>query len=308
MPFSECKKIWMNGEIIDWQDAKIHVMSHVIHYGTGIFEGIRCYNTVRGPAVFRLNAHLRRFYDSARTYFMEIPFTREEITQGIIDIISANEFKDCYIRPLVFFGYSSLGVHPKKCPIEVAIGVWPWGAYLGEGGLEKGIRVTISPWTKYHSSMLPTVAKACGQYLNSYLSVREANNKGYQEAVLLDREGDISEGSGENVFVIRGGKIYTNDPSSSILLGITRGSVIKIAEDLGYEVTVRKLSRGELFISDEIFFTGTAAEVTPIVEVDDRPVGDGKRGPVTKAIQERFFEIVEGKREEYDDWLTFVKK
>ena len=307
MSFSDVKKIWMNGKIIDWQDAKIHVMSHVIHYGTGVFEGIRCYNTVRGSAIFRLDAHLRRMCDSARVYMMEMPYTREEITGAIIELIKANGFKDCYIRPIAYYGYDTLGVHPKKCPVEMAIAVWPWGAYLGEGGLEKGIRVTISPWTKYHSSMLPTVAKACGQYLNSYLSVREAQNKGFQEAVLLDREGDVSEGSGENVFVVRGGRIYTNDPSSSILLGITRGAVIQIAKDLGYDVTIRKLSRGELFISDEIFFTGTAAEVTPVVEVDSRRVGNGMRGPVTKAIQDRFFEIVQGKREEYDDWLTFIK-
>lgn len=307
MSFEMCKKIWMNGKIIDWADAKIHVMSHVVHYGTGVFEGMRCYNTQRGSAVFRLDAHLRRLYDSAKVYMMEIPYSREELSGAIFDLIKANEFKDCYIRPIVYFGYKSLGVHPKECPVEASIGVWPWGAYLGEGGLEKGIRVTISPWTKYHSSMLPTVAKACGQYLNSYLSVREATNKGFQEAVLLDREGDISEGSGENVFVVRGGKVYTNDPSSSILLGVTRGAVIQIAKDLGYEVIVRKLSRGELFISDEIFFTGTAAEVTPIVEVDFRKVGEGKRGPVTKRIQERFFEIVQGKRPEYDNWLFFVK-
>lgn len=307
MSFSDVKKIWMNGKIMDWQDAKIHVMSHVIHYGTGVFEGIRCYNTVRGSAIFRLDAHLRRMCDSAHVYMMEMPYSREEITSAIFELIQANGFKDCYIRPIVYYGYDTLGVHPKKCPIEMAIAVWPWGAYLGEGGLEKGIRVTISPWTKYHSSMLPTVAKACGQYLNSYLSVREAQNKGFQEAVLLDREGDISEGSGENVFVVRGGRIYTNDPSSSILLGITRGAVIQIAKDLGYDVTIRKLSRGELFISDEIFFTGTAAEVTPVVEVDNRRVGSGMRGPVTKAIQDRFFEIVQGKRAEYDDWLTFIK-
>lgn len=307
MSFETCKKIWMNGKIIDWADAKIHVMSHVVHYGTGVFEGMRCYNTVRGPAVFRLDAHLRRLFDSAKAYLMEIPYTREELSAAVFDIIKANEFKDCYIRPIVYFGYKSLGVHPRECPIDVALGVWPWGAYLGEGGLEKGIRVTISPWTKYHSSMLPTVAKACGQYLNSYLSVREATNKGFQEAILLDREGDISEGSGENVFIVRGGRIYTNDPSSSILLGITRGSVIQISKDLGYDVTIRKLSRGELFISDEIFFTGTAAEVTPVVDVDLRKVGDGKRGPITKKIQDRFFEIIQGKRPEYDNWLFFVK-
>lgn len=307
MSFSECKKIWMNGKLVDWQNATIHVMSHVIHYGTGVFEGMRCYKTVKGSAIFRLDAHLRRLFDSARVYMMDIPYTREELTQAIRETIIANGFEDCYIRPIIYYGYSSLGVHPKKCPIEVTIGVWPWGAYLGEGGLDKGIRVTISPWTKYHSSMLPTVAKACGQYLNSYLSVREAQNKGYQEAILLDRQGDVSEGSGENVFLVRGGKVYTNDPSSSILLGVTRGAVIQIAQDLGYDVHIRKLSRGELFISDEIFFTGTAAEVTPIVEVDNRIVGDGKRGPVTKTIQDRFFEIVAGKREEYNHWLTFVR-
>lgn len=307
MALKDVKKIWMNGKIINMEDAKIHVLSHCIHYGTGIFEGMRCYDTERGSAVFRLDAHLRRFFDSANTYMIGIPYSREEIKQAIFDIIKANDFKSCYIRPIVYYGFKTLGVHPNSCPVEMVIAVWPWGSYLGEKGLEEGIKVMISPWRKYHSSMFPTVAKACGQYLNSYLSVLEARNKGFEEAILLDAEGDISEGSGENIFVVRGEVIYTNDPSSSILLGITRGSIIKIAEDLGYEVVIRKMSRGELFISDEIFFTGTAAEVTPVVEIDKRNVGNGKKGPITDAIQKRFFEIVKGKRPEYDKWLSFVK-
>jgi len=307
MALKDVKKMWMNGKIINLEDAKIHVLSHSLHYGTGVFEGIRCYETVRGPAIFRLDAHLRRFFDSAKTYFINIPYSREEIKSAIIDIIKANDFRSCYIRPIVYYGFSNLGVHPNSCPVEVAIAVWPWGSYLGDKGLEDGIRVTISSWRKYHSSMLPTIAKACGQYLNSYLSVVEAKQKGYVEGILLDSEGDISEGSGENVFLVRGGVIYTNDPSSSILLGITRGSVIKIARDLGYEVVIRKMSKGELFISDEIFFTGTAAEVTPVVEIDERIVGNGKKGPVTDDIQKRFFEIVNGKRPEYDEWLTFIE-
>jgi len=305
-PFDNVEKIWMNGEIIDWKDAKIHVMSHALHYGTGIFEGVRCYNTERGPAIFRLDAHLRRFFDSANIYQISLPYTREEIKKAVIDIILENGFKDCYIRPIAFFGYNSLGVFPNACPIEVVIGVWPWGAYLGEDALNNGIKIMISNWTKYHSSMLPTVAKGCGSYLNSYLCVLEARNKGFEEGIMLDSAGDVSEGSGENVFIIRGGVIYTNDPSSSILLGITRGAALKIAEDLGYKVMIRKLSRGEFFVSDEVFFTGTAAEITPIVEVDHRPVGNGKKGPITTAIQERFFEIIQGKRPEYDNWLTFI--
>jgi len=307
MALKDVKKIWMNGEIINMEDAKIHVLSHCIHYGTGVFEGIRCYDTERGPAIFRLKAHLRRFFDSAKSYMINMPYSREEVKQAIIDIIKSNGLKSCYIRPIVYYGFDTLGVHPNSCPVEMAIAVWPWGSYLGEKGLEEGIKVTISPWRKYHSSMLPTVAKGCGHYLNSYISVVDARNKGYEEAILLDAYGDISEGSGENIFVVRGGVIYTNDPSSSILLGITRGAAVKIAEDLGYRVVVRKISRGELFISDEIFFTGTAAEVTPVVEIDDRVIGDGKKGPITDAIQKRFFDIVKGKLPEYDEWLTFLK-
>ena len=307
MGLTDVKKIWMNGEIINLEDAKIHVLSHSLHYGTGVFEGIRCYDTERGPSIFRLDAHLRRFFDSAKTYMIKMPYTREEVKKAIMDIIKVNNLKSCYIRPLAYYGMHGLGVHPNSCPVEMVIAVWPWGSYLGDKGLEEGIKVTVSSWRKYHSSMLPTVAKACGQYLNSYLSVLEARQKGFLEGILLDAEGDISEGSGENIFLVRGGLVCTNDPSSSILLGITRGAVIRIAEDLGYQVVIRKMSRGELFISDEIFFTGTAAEVTPVVEVDERIVGSGRKGPVTDAIQKRFFEVVNGKRPEYDDWLTFVE-
>ncbi len=307
MALRDVKKIWMNGEIINMEDAKIHVLSHCIHYGTGIFEGIRCYDTERGAAIFRLKAHLRRFFDSANTYMIKMPYTREEVRQAIFDVIRANDLKSCYIRPIVYYGFDGLGVHPNTCPVEMTVAVWPWGSYLGEKSLEEGIKVTISPWRKYHSSMFPTVAKACGQYLNSYLSIVEAQNKGYKEAILLDNEGDVSEGSGENIFIIRGDVIYTNDPSSSILLGITRGAAVKIAEDMGYKVVIRKISKGELFISDEIFFTGTAAEITPIVEIDNRKVGNGKKGPITDAIQKRFFDIVNGRLPEYDEWLTFVK-
>ena len=306
MAFDASKKIWVNGRILDWADATIHVMSHVVHYGTGFFEGIRCYDTTRGRAVFRLEAHLRRFCDAFNVYGMEQPYTRDQFREAILEVVRVNEFRACYIRPVAYYGYGTLGVYPTNCPVEVAVGAWPWGAYLGGDALETGIKVMISSWTKYHSSMLPTIGKGCGQYMNSYLSVSDARSKGYQEAILLDKYGDVSEGSGENIFIVRGGTIYTNDPSSSILLGITRGAVIQIAEDLGYKVMIRKISRGELFISDEVFFTGTAAEVTPVVEVDCRKVGDGTQGTITHAIQERFFEIVRGERPEYDQWLTFI--
>ena len=291
---------------MNWEDCTTHVMSHGLHYGTGIFEGIRCYETKRGRAIFRLDAHLRRFSDSAGIYHMDLPYSRDELRDVIYELIKQNEFQDCYIRPLAYFGYNSLGVFPQGCPLEVVIGVWPWGAYLGEEGLEKGIKVMVSSWKKYNSSMMPTVGKACGQYMNSYLCVSDARNKGYDEAIMLDSHGDVSEGSGENIFIVRGDNIYTNDPASSILLGITRGSAIKIAEDLGYTVTIRKISRGELYIADEVFFTGTAAEVTPVIEIDNRPVGDGAKGKVTSAIQKRFFEIVKGERDDYDQWLDFV--
>jgi branched-chain amino acid aminotransferase len=306
MTFDKSKWVWRNGTVVPWVDATTHVSSHALHYGSGVFEGIRCYETSDGPAVFRLEEHLERFYQSAATHGMAIPYQREELSEAICELIERNGFSACYVRPLCYYGSGSLGLHPGKCPIEVVILVWPWDAYLGADGLENGARVTVSPWMKFHSDMMPTTAKACGQYINSILAVREAVSRGFDEALLLDVDGNIAEGSGENLFVVKDGTILTNDHKSSILLGITRDAVIRIAEDLGYEVTVGPISIDDLVQSDEAFFTGTAAEVTPIREVDGTLINEGHPGEITKQLQKTFFAATAGEHERYRDWLTFV--
>jgi len=306
MSFDQTKWIWRNGEIIPWADANTHLSAHALHYGTGVFEGMRCYATDQGPAVFRLDAHLDRLYNSAAVYGLEIPYGPEELTDAIAEVIRLNEFDSCYVRPLCYYGSSTLGVHPAKCPVEVAILTWPWAAYLGDAGLERGVRVTVSPWLKFHSQMMPTTAKACGQYLNSMLAVRDAVSRGFDEAILLDKDGCIAEGSGENLFLVVDGKVVTNDERHSILLGITRDAVIRIAADLGYEVIVRAIRLEEMLKADEAFFTGTAAEVTPICEVDGTVIGSGGRGPITQIIQEAFFAATSGRDERYKDWLHVV--
>lgn len=308
MSFEQTEWVWMNGRVVRWQDATLHVSSHALHYGSGVFEGIRCYETVDGPALFRLDAHLDRLYTSAAFYSMPIPYSQGEISDAITEVIERNGFRGCYVRPIVYYGSSTLGVHPRDCPIEVAILVWPWAAYLGDEGLERGVRVKVSPITKFHSRMMPTIAKACGGYINSMLAVREAMAAGYDEALLLDERGNVAEGSGENLFVVRGGRLLTNDEHSSILLGVTRDAVIEIARGLGYEVEVGVIRLDDLITADEAFFTGTAAEVTPIRELDDTPIGKGGRGPVTEAIQQRFFDAVLGRDPRYRDWLHFVGK
>src|SRR5215210_6268579 len=279
----------MDGDVIPWLNATTHVSSHALHYGSGVFEGMRCYETVEGPAIFRLDAHLERLYSSAAIYGIEIPYTREELTEGICEVIRRNGFDSCYVRPICYYGSGSLGVHPRACPVEVVILAWPWSAYLGAEGLERGVRVTVSPWRKFQSRMMPTTAKACGQYLNSILAVRDAVSRGYAEALLLDADGRLAEGSGENLFIVRDRQLLTNDERHSILLGITRDAVLRIARDLGYSVEVGKLHLEDLLSADEAFFTGTAAEVTPISEVDGTRIGRGTRGPVTDEIQQVFF-------------------
>jgi branched-chain amino acid aminotransferase len=306
MSFDQSKWVWMNGRVIPWQDATTHVSTHALHYGSGVFEGIRCYETPDGPAIFRLSAHLDRLYNSARVHGIDIPYTPSELSEGICELIERNEFRSCYVRPLCYFGSSSLSLHPAKCPVEVAILTWPWAPYLGAAGLENGVRITVSPWKKFHSEMMPTTAKACGQYINSILAVREAVSRGFDEALLLDVDGHIAEGSGENLFIVRKGELLTNDERHSILMGITRNAVIQIARDLGYEVTSRALSLEDLANADEAFFTGTAAEVTPIREVDGVLINGGQRGPVTQDIQRVFFSAVAGHDERYRDWLHFV--
>jgi len=296
----------MNGEVVPWTGATVHVSAHTLHYGSGVFEGIRCYETENGPAVFRLDEHLDRLYSSAAVYGMEVPYSKDELGAAVCQTIGLNGFSSCYVRPICYHGSASLAVHPRNCPVEVVILVWPWSAYLGEAGLEKGVRVTVASWAKFHSRMLPTTAKGCGGYLNSMLAARQAANLGYDEALLLDEHGNIAEGSGENLFLVREGRLMTNDERSSILLGITRDSVIEIARDLGYEVDVGTLTLEDLLSADEAFFTGTAVEVTPVREVDGNLIGRGTRGPVTSIIQREFFAATSGLNDAYRNWLRLV--
>jgi branched-chain amino acid aminotransferase len=303
MSFENVKWVWKNGEIIPWADATVHISAHALHYGSGVFEGIRCYETEFGPAVFRLPEHLDRFHASAAAYNFDIPYSNEELTEAVCALIERNEFTSCYIRPIFFMGSGTLGLHPGKCAPETAVLVWPWGSYLGAEGLERGVKITVSPWRKFHSSMMPTTAKGCGQYLNSILAVQDAFSRGYDEGLLLDMHGSLAEGSGENLFIIKDGRVTTNKADDSILMGITRDAAIQIARELGYEVSEKSLELDDLLNADEAFFTGTAAEVTPIRQVDETIIGEGRRGPVTKHIQDTFFEIVSGRDPRFRKWL-----
>ena len=306
-PKDEKGKIWYNGKFIDWWEAKIHVMSHVVHYGTSIFEGIRCYNTQQGPAIFRLKEHARRFFDSAKIYRLKIPFSQDEIFQACIDVIKINELKSAYIIPIVFRGYNKLGVDPTECPIETAIAVMDWGRYLGEDAIINGVDVKISAWQRMHPNTFPSLAKAGANYMNSQLIKMEALVDGYAEGIALNSRGLVSEGSGENIFIIRDEQIFTPPLSSSILPGITRDSVFKISQEFGYNVIETEIPREMLYIADELFFSGTAAEISPIRSVDKIVVGEGKRGPITEKIQTRFFDILESGNDGDYGWLTFVK-
>ncbi len=303
---NKTEKIWMDGRFVNWDDAKIHIMTHTLHYGLGAFEGIRCYYTPRGPAIFRLDEHVKRLFNTAHIFLIDIPFTEDEIKKAIIDTIKINKLKECYIRPLVYIGYGAMGLYPKGNPVNVAISAWPWGAYLGEEGLEKGIRVKVSSFIRNHVNSNMSRGKVCGYYVNSQIAKKEAISCGYDEALLLDTEGYVSEGSGENIFIVRNGILKTT-PLTSILEGITRDSIITIAKDFKIEVREEKFTRDEVYIADEAFFTGTAAEVTPIRELDGRTIGDGKRGRITKKLQSAFFDIVKGKNKKYNSWLTYIK-
>ncbi len=305
MPIKKVDKIWMNGKLVDWDDAKIHVLSHVVHYGSSWFEGIRCYDTKRGPAIFRLDAHLRRLYDSTKMYRAPIPYTPAQLEEGIKETIRANRMKACYIRPVVYRGYGDMGVNPLSCPVDVMIAVWEWGAYLGGGALDNGIDVCVSSWSRSAPNTFPSMAKAGGNYLNSQLIKMEALLAGYAEGIALDACGNVSEGSGENIFLVRDKIFYTPPVSAAILPGITRLCVIRLAEDLGYKVVEGAIPREMLFIADEVFFTGTAAEVTPIRSVDKIPVGDGMPGPITLQLQQSFFDIVQHANDKYG-WLKFI--
>ena len=287
----ETEKIWMNGELVDWADAKIHIGTHALHYGSGVFEGVRCYDTPRGPAVFRLGDHFQRLHNSAQLLYMQIPYSVAELTDACNDLLAANALPECYIRPIAFYGYGQLGVAARDNPVEVAIMSWPWGAYLGDDALRNGIRAKISSWQRIGANVIPHVSKATGVYINSLLAVTEANNAGYDEAILLTGEGTVADGSGENIFVVRDGVLYTPDLATGILPGITRNSIIELADDLGYSVVEKALIRSDLYLADEVFMCGTAAEVTPLRSIDDHEIGVGE---VTRAIQNAYLDTVRG--------------
>ncbi len=306
MPLPQCDKIWFNGELVDWEDANIHVLSHVVHYGSSVFEGIRCYKTQKGSAVFRLDEHVNRLFDSAKIYRMEIPYTRQEICEAILETVRVNKLEACYIRPIVFRGYETLGVDPMGCPVEVVIAVWEWGEYLGDAALKNGVSVCTSSWNRMAPNTLPFLAKAGGNYLNSQLVRIEANANGYDEGIVLGTDGLVSEGSGENIFVIKNSSIYTPASNYAILPGITRHTAITLIRDLGMRVEQRGIPREFLYIADEVFFTGTAAEITPVRAIDQIEVGSGQRGPITEQIQEAFFDVIHAEVEDRHGWLTSV--
>jgi branched-chain amino acid aminotransferase len=300
-------KIWMDGQMVEWRDAKIHVLSHTLHYGCGAFEGVRAYKGDDGStAIFRLEEHTTRLFNSAKILRMVIPFTKEEVNQAQIEVIRANKLESGYLRPLTWVGDKKLGVSTKGNDIHLMVAAWPWGAYLGEEGMKRGIRVKISSYTRHHVNITMTQAKAVSNYTNSILANREATDDGYDEAVLLDASGFVSEGAGENIFVIKDGVVYTPDLSAGALNGITRNTVLHICKDLGLELVQKRITRDEVYISDEVFFTGTAAEVTPIREIDRIEIGSGSRGPITEKIQSAFFDIVNGRNPKYAHWLSKV--
>ncbi|HEY3944072.1 MAG TPA: branched-chain amino acid transaminase [Solirubrobacteraceae bacterium] len=298
--------IWHNGELIAWEDAKIHVLTHGLHYGTGVFEGERAYQTQSGPAIFRHHDHLERLLTSAELYYMPVPYSLKELRAATHELIAANSLRECYIRPIVYRGYGQMGLYPLDSPVDVTIAVWPWGTYLGEEGKANGIRAKVSSWRRIpHEALIPH-AKACGQYLNSVLAKIEASKAGYDEAILLDSHGFVCEGSGENIYAVRNGTIITPPQTAGILDGISRRSIIQIARDLGYELIERDLARAELYMADEVFLTGTAAELVPVRELDDHPIGGGRPGPITKEIQQVFDDALHGRDPRYAEWLDVV--
>ena len=300
------KFIWLDGKLIDWNQAQIHVLTHTLHYGLGVFEGIRCYKCQdKRSAVFRLKDHIRRLFDSAQAMMLEIPFSKDQIYQAVIETLKTNGQKEAYIRPIVFIGDGTMGLYPGENPIRVSIITWEWGSYLGKEGLKQGIRAKISSFTRHHVNIMMTKTKTCGNYVNSILAKLEVVKAGYDEAIMLDTEGYVCEATGENIFIIRD-EVLKTPPLTSVLPGITRDSIITLAQDLGYKVEEKRFTRDELYIADEAFFSGTAAEVTPIREVDDRQIGEGKPGPLTQKIQKLYFDVVKGKIEKYHSWLDFI--
>jgi branched-chain amino acid aminotransferase len=307
MPLQKAKYIWMDGKLVAWDDAKIHINSHVIHYGSGVFEGLRCYKTPKGSVIFRLKEHTDRLFNSAKIYRMEIPYTKDDINKAVVELIKANGQEVCYIRPLVYRGYQELGVNPFNCPVNVAISTFFWGAYLGSGATDKGVDVMVSSWNRMAPNTFPAMSKTCANYMNSQLIKMEALKYGFVEGIALDIFGFVSEGSGENIFVVKDNKLYTPPLHASVLPGITRNSVLRIAKDLGYEVCETSFLREFLYIADEVFFTGSAAEITPIGTIDKITIGTGGVGEVTKKLQKEFFAIINGEKEDRYGWLTQVK-
>jgi branched-chain amino acid aminotransferase len=306
MPIRPVEKIWMDGKLVDWEDATVHVLTHALHYGTGVFEGIRAYETPRGPAVFRLTDHIKRLFRSAKVYMIEIPFGLDHLVEASKETVRASGLKACYVRPIVYHGYGEMGLNPLFAPVNVSIAVWPWGTYLGDDCMENGARLIISSWRRPDSNVLPANAKATGQYINSGLAKVQAVKGGYDDAIMLSPDGLVAEGTGENLFIVRENTLITPPESSGALMGITRNSVMTIAKDLGYEIVERKLARSDIYTADEAFLTGTAAEVTPVREVDDRPIGTGTRGPISKEIQQTYFAAVKGEIARYEQWVEYV--
>jgi branched-chain amino acid aminotransferase len=306
MGLAKTKYVWVNGKLVGWDEAKVHVLTHALHYGSSVFEGIRCYETSRGPAIFRLKEHMERLEKSAKIYMMKLPYTVEELCMAAVEVVKANGLKECYIRPIAFRGTGEMGLQAQN-PVEMAMVAWPWGPYLGEEGQKKGIRVKVSSYIRPPPHSLPMNAKAGGHYLSSILAKMEAVKAGYDEAIMLDHRGFVSEGSGENIFIVKDGVLYTPPLYASILFGITRDTVMVLARDMGYKVVEEDLTRSMLYTADEAFFTGTAAEVTPIREIDNRPVGGGQPGPVTLKLLKKYKEVVHGRKPKYDKWLTYIK-
>jgi branched-chain amino acid aminotransferase len=309
MPLTPTEKIWMDGELVDWADATVHVLTHTMHYGSGVFEGIRAYPTAQGPAVFRLPEHISRLFDSAKIFMIDMPFTEEQIVEATCEVVRVNGMTDgCYIRPLVYLGYGEMGLNPLPCPTNISIACWPWGTYLGDDGVANGVSVKVSSWQRHDPNAVPTAAKGTGMYVNSSLAKVEALKAGYDEAILLDPSGQVSECTGENIFIVRDGELITPHASDSgALVGITQDSIETIARDLGVTVRHEPLIRTDFYLADEAFLTGTAAEVVPIRAVDDRVVGAGKPGPITREVQQTYFAAVRGEVDRYKDWLTHVE-
>jgi branched-chain amino acid aminotransferase len=308
MPIQEMSKIWMDGKMVDWRDATTHVLTHTLHYGTGAFEGIRAYPTPQGPAVFRLRDHMARLLRSCKILMIEVPYTLDELCEATKEVVRANELTDgCYIRPLVYLGYGEMGVNPLGAPVNVAVAAWPWGAYLGDEGVAQGVRMKISSWVRHHPNAMPTAAKSVGGYVNSSLAKVEAVKAGYDEAIMLGHDGRVSECTGENLFIVRDGQILSPPPSEAgALRGVTQATIVTLANDLHYAVSYEALRRDDLYLCDEAFLTGTAAEVVPIRSVDDRVVGDGTPGPVTRELQGLYQRVVRGQQPEYEEWLDRV--